>query len=142
MRNFSPRVSAVTLAVLFVFACSSEDSPTAPETPTGITRPASLDMVIGTNSSHTLRTVALTLDGREVARKTEPGGAGEITLKADVEVTKGFHTIGLVVVEQASSPNRYFATGSVTMPGRVLDLIDVDDMLTTGQSLQIRVEMW
>ncbi len=62
-------------------------------------------------------------------------------LQATVNATAGAHTIHIVIVEQASSPNQYFASGAVSTPQRILDLAPVEGLLKTGEALEFRISL-
>ena len=94
---------------------------------------------MSTTSSHAIRQVRLTFDGREVATINQPGGSGQVSLRATVNAFPGPHTIRLVVTDQASSPNQYFAIGSITKPLAIYDLAPIEGLVKTGEALEFRV---
>ena len=123
---------AASLLILSV-SCSNDG-----ETPTTPGPPVRLTFALATTSSHTIRAAKLTFDGRDVTTVQIPGGGGQVSLEGLVSANKGSHTVRLVIIDQASSPNRYFGSGAVTAPGRILDLVPVQDVLATGQALEFR----
>ena len=158
-------ISALLAAVLVV-ACNGNESPTAPTAAPSKTAlsaaartPASgsavrrravspvpssstvLSFSITTTSSHTLREVRLTFDGRVVATVEQPGGSARLTIKGTVNAASGPHIIGLIIADQASSPNEYRAIGSITTPTRIYDLAPVEASVKTGEALEIRVTL-
>lgn len=161
------RISVITLliAAVLVVGCSGYESPTAPtatasnaalssseaRTPSpgsparkravspSVPASAQLSFTISTTSSHTLRQVRLTFDGRDVATVEQSRGTSQLTIKGSVPAAPGPHVIGLVVVDQASSPNNYRAIGSITTRTTIYDLAPVEASVTTGQALEIRV---
>lgn len=166
MPNRLAASTLLLLAAVLTVGCSGNESPTAPTAapstaahsaaapaPTSApavrrraaskpaSAPAALSFSLSTTSSHTIRQVRLLFDGREVATVDRPGGSGQVTMKATVTAAPGPHTIRLVVADQASSPNQYFAIGSVTMPLRIYDLAPVEGLVKTGEALEFRVEL-
>jgi hypothetical protein len=160
------RRTSVLLAALFVVGCSGYESPTAPSAASPKTalsaaapqstsgsavrrraasKPASesavLSFYVSTTSSHTIRQVRLTFDGRQVGIVDQPGGSGQMTIKATVTAAPGAHIIRLVVSDQASSPNPYRAIGSITTPTRIYDLVAVEGLVRTGEALEFRVQL-
>jgi WD40 repeat protein len=155
----------VLLTAFLVVGCADYESPTAPTAPTASrlnaapssAAPASasparrraapqpagvlLSFSLSTTSSHTIRRVQLTFDGREVTTVDQPGGSGQVTLKATVIAAPGPHSIRLVVADQASSPNKYFASGSITTTFRIFDLAPVQGLVKTGEGLEFRVAL-
>ena len=126
------RLPAVLL-LLFAVSCSGDG-----ETPTTPGPPVRLTFALATTSSHTIRAVKLTFDGLDVTTVQVPGGGGQVSLEGLVSANRGPHTVRLVIVDQASSPNQYFGSGAVTAPGRILDLVPVQGVLATGQALEFR----
>jgi hypothetical protein len=139
----------IVLAAVLLAACNGNESPTAPiANAPGPPAPAPtigsgtvLSFSMSTTSSHTIRKVRLTFDGRDVATAEEPGGSGQVSIKGTVTADPGLHVIRLVIDDQASSPNQYFAIGSVTMPLKIFDLAPVQGQLKTGEALEFRVEL-
>ena len=83
----------------------------------------------------------MTFDGRDVATVDQPGGSGQVTIKATVRAAGGPHIIRLIVDDQASSPNPYRAIGSITMPTRIYDFIAAEGLVKTGEALELRVQL-
>jgi hypothetical protein len=135
-------IGAVAFAAIIglTVACHG-NSPTEPVAPPLVTFPARLTFAISTTSSHTLRSAKMTFDGREVATVTMPLGGGQANLEATVDATRGAHTIRLVVVDQATSGNIYFGSGSITLPDKILDLVNVSKVLATGEALEFNVNI-
>jgi hypothetical protein len=98
-----------------------------------------VNIAFGTTSSHTIQRAKLRLDGRDVALVEAPGGTGPVSLEAHVNgLSRGPPTLEVVVPQQASFPNEYFASGSVSTPDRILDLAIFKKVLATGEALEIR----
>jgi hypothetical protein len=124
--------------IVLIVACNGE-SPTSP-TPFPIpTAAARLRPIISTTSSHTIRVAKLTFDGAVVQTVELPGGGGEVSFDTTVQATAGEHVVGLVIVDQASTPNRYFVSGSITLPAKILDFARIERDLATGQALELKV---
>ena len=139
MRNELVKYALLALVVA-ALACNqigiSGQSPVAPGSTLRVT------MNFATTSSHTIRNVKLTFDGREIASAAPAGGSGEVTFDVAVSgVNRGAHTIGFLVVDQASSPNPYFASGSVSLPEKILDLARVEKLLATGETLEVHISI-
>lgn len=132
MRN--PRWIVLALLAVVVWGCHGS------ENVTGVESGVHLTIHLSTTSSHTIQRAKLTLDGRDVVTAEPPGGAEEVTLDTTVNgVERGSHTLKVVIVRQASSPNSYFAAGAVATQDRILDLAPVQGVLATGESLEIKV---
>lgn len=129
------KFSALLLLIL-VASCARDGSDSV--TGTGTTARLSIQLV--TTSSHTLRKATLSLDGRDVATAAEAGGAGQMTLEATVSgVRSGNHILRIVVIDQASSPNPYIASGSIQTNNKILDLAPAQGVLKTGEALEMQV---
>ena len=124
---------------LLALSCNNNGGGETPTSPAaGSTK---LNFVVVTTSSHTLRKVNLTFDGHIVAAADEPSGAGQVQLQATVDAGPGSHTIRVIIVDQASSPNPYSAGGSISTPLKILDLAQVQGVLQTGEALEFRVTL-
>ena len=130
-------------ATLFLFAliigCDGYESPTAPTPPPAPTTAARIRLSMATNSSHTIRVARLTFDGTVVDTIEIAGGGGQVSFDKTVQTTAGAHVIGVVIAEQASTPNRYILSGSITLPAKILDLAPVQRDLATGEVIELRV---
>jgi hypothetical protein len=159
-----PMINLVIAAVLVV-GCSGRELPTAPtatrsnvtlspaRTPTpgsparrravspAVPATALLSFSISTTSSHTLRQVRLTFDGRDVSTVEQPRGTSQMSITGSVSAAPGPHVIRLVVADQASSPNPYRAIGSITTRTSIYDLVPVEGSVATGEALEIRVTL-
>ena len=135
----SVRFRCVVVAVLaaLVFGCNGEDSDSITG-PGNVTR---VNILLISPSLNALQKAKMTFDGRYVAEITSIGGtAPAIPLEATLSgVSRGPHTIRVVIVEQASSPNPYIAAGAIVTPDRVIELAPVEGNLRTGEALEIRV---
>src|SRR6266540_1480939 len=128
MRNL--RWTVVALLAVVSWGCNGSESVT------GVGSVAHLTIQLSTTSSHTIQKAKLMLDGRDVVTAESPGGAGQVTLDTTVTgVARGPHTLTVVVVQQASSPNAYFAAGAIATQDRILDLAPVQGVLATGEGL-------
>jgi hypothetical protein len=58
---------------------------------------------------------------------------------AGKSVARGEHTIRVVIVDQASSPNSHTVGSAVTLPDRIMDLAPLQGLVATGESLSIRI---
>ena len=123
----------IAFAALLIVAVACNRSA---ETPTGPGNAARLSFIVSTTSSHTIRKANLVFDGRVVATAEVAGGGGQVTLDATVNAAQGSHRIAIVIVDQASSPNPYFAGGAITTPMKIVDLAPLQRVLATGESLE------
>ena len=129
------KLSALFLMFL-MWSCARDGSDSV--TGTGTTARLSIQLV--TTSTHTIRKATLTLDGREVATAATPGGSGQVMLEGTVNgIRTGNHVLRIVVVEQASSPNPYIASGSIQTNNRILDLAPAHGLLKTGDAIEMQV---
>ena len=128
---------ALLTALIFAVACERSSTAGSPTSPGNAAR---LEFLATTTSSHAIRKAKLTFDGRDVATVEIPGGGGQVAFKETVSATRGAHIIRIVILDQASSPNPYLATGAVTTMTRVLDLAPVQGVLATGEALEFRVD--
>jgi hypothetical protein len=129
------RFSALLL-ILLKWSCARDGR----DSVTGTGTTARLSILLVTTSSHTIRKATLTLDSREVATVATPGGSGQVMLEATVSgVRSGNHILRIVVVEQASSPNPYIASGSIETSNIIRDLAPAQGMLKTGDALEMHV---
>src|SRR6476660_2262229 len=95
------------LLALLALSCNNNNGGETPTSPGGGS--TKLNFVVATTSSNTIRKVSLTFDGRTVATADEPAGAGQVQLQVMVDAGPGSHTIRVIIVDQASSPNPYTA---------------------------------
>ena len=132
------RSLVLLFVAFFALGCNSGgETPTSP----GGGGTTALNFIVATTSSHTIRKVNLTFDGRMVATVDEAGGAGQVQIQAMVDAGPGSHTIRIVIVDQASTPNPYTAGGSISTPAKILDLAPVQGLLNTGEALEFHVTL-
>ena len=112
------------------------------ETPTSAGSVVRLSVVVRTTSSQAMQKAKLVFDGRDVVIVESPGGSGQMILEGMVSgVLHGSHSMKVVILQQASTPNPYSAGGSVATPERILDLATVEAVLATGESLEFRMSL-
>jgi len=66
-------------------------------------------------------------------------GSDSVTGTGTTARLSGNHVLRIVVVEQASSPNPYIASGSIETSNIIRDLAPAQGMLKTGDALEMHV---
>jgi len=130
MRNVFLTLVALSLA------CSHGETPTSGGSVVRFT------IIVSTISSPALQKAKLVFDGRDVVTAESTAGTGVMLLDGSVSgAGRGMHTLAVVIVQQASTPNNYFAAGSVATEDRILDLAPVAGSVATGQSLEFHITL-
>jgi hypothetical protein len=112
------------------------------ESPTDAGSLIHLSIIVRTTSSTALQKAKLVFDGRDVVTVESPAGSGQMLLEGTVSgAGRGMHTMRIVILQQASTPNSYSAGGSVSTADRILDLAPVEGIVATGQSLEFHITL-
>ena len=128
------RLLVAAVAVMILGCSSGGETITGPEPGTRI------NILLISPSANAVQRAKLVLDGRDLVTADAAAGSASIALDAMVNnVSRGTHTLRVVILQQATSPNIYVMAGAIIAPDRILELAPVTGLLATGEALETRV---